>query len=276
MQKTFKPFLLLFCLSISFFSIGQNVGDPAPNFSLEKLGGGQFTLSSQEGKVVFIFLFGYSCPHCLANGPNTQSGIYEVFAGDPDFVAVGVDTWDGNEAGVESFKSSTGVGYQLCLKGSGLEDSYNSTYDRIIVVDQNGIIQYKATANATASVVNQAKSVIESLLAEGGDDDDKMDDDMMKENMITGLSDTDNYQSATEIFPNPARDVLNIEASSFEGNELDVRIFDTTGKKAFKGKIRKLESDFVQVPVEQLRNGLYILQVESTGQKITRKFLVMK
>jgi len=35
------------------------VGDPAPDFTLNKLSGGTITLSDFEGKIVYIFWFGY-------------------------------------------------------------------------------------------------------------------------------------------------------------------------------------------------------------------------
>ena len=37
----------------------QRVGDPAPNFRLDRLDGGQATLSDFEGQVVLIFFLGY-------------------------------------------------------------------------------------------------------------------------------------------------------------------------------------------------------------------------
>jgi peroxiredoxin len=40
--------------------MAQNVGDPAPNFSYNALGGGQITLSDHQGKVVYIFFFGFN------------------------------------------------------------------------------------------------------------------------------------------------------------------------------------------------------------------------
>lgn len=38
----------------------QRVGDPAPDFHLDRLDGGQAALSDFEGQVVLIFFLGYS------------------------------------------------------------------------------------------------------------------------------------------------------------------------------------------------------------------------
>ncbi|APF20258.1 alkyl hydroperoxide reductase/ Thiol specific antioxidant/ Mal allergen [Caldithrix abyssi DSM 13497] len=41
-------------------SLSQNVGQPAPDFTLTDLNGVQHKLSDYRGKIVYIFWFGYS------------------------------------------------------------------------------------------------------------------------------------------------------------------------------------------------------------------------
>ena len=150
--------LILFFVLAGYSSIySQNVGEAAPNFTLTTVNGSEFKLSDNKGKVVFLFLFGNSCPHCLSNGNNTETGIYSAYKSNEGFVALGIDTWDGNKSAVESFVSKTGITYPVALNGSGVQSAYSTTYDRMIVIDREGIIRYKSTANATASVVNDAK-----------------------------------------------------------------------------------------------------------------------
>jgi cytochrome oxidase Cu insertion factor (SCO1/SenC/PrrC family) len=78
--------LSLFLLNFVGNIDAQSVGDQAPDFTLSTVNGTSFTLSNQQGKVVFIFIFGYACPHCLANGNNTQTGIYQKYKNNEDFV----------------------------------------------------------------------------------------------------------------------------------------------------------------------------------------------
>ena len=123
-MKIHSKIILAGLLITAIFSIetnAQNLGSAAPDFTLEKLDGGSFTLSEQSEKIVFIFFFGNSCSHCLANGPNTQTDIYELYKDNPNFVAVGIDTWNGNASAVQSYKSTTGIEYPLLLNGSALE-----------------------------------------------------------------------------------------------------------------------------------------------------------
>jgi hypothetical protein len=41
------------------FGSAVGVGDSAPDFTLQKAGGGSETLSTYNGKIVYIFWFGY-------------------------------------------------------------------------------------------------------------------------------------------------------------------------------------------------------------------------
>ncbi|MEJ2053006.1 MAG: redoxin domain-containing protein [Calditrichaceae bacterium] len=55
-----KFIILLSILFLLPFAVFSGVGDKAPDFTLDKLGGGEFTLSDYSGKVIFIFWFGYT------------------------------------------------------------------------------------------------------------------------------------------------------------------------------------------------------------------------
>jgi peroxiredoxin len=237
---------------------GQAVGSPAPDFTLSTDAGTSFNMASQNGKVVFIFFFGYDCPHCLANGNNTETGIYDVYKVFSDFVAIGIDTWNGNEAGVESFKSSTEVTYPLCYEGSELEELYSTSYDRIVVVDQEGIIQYKSTANATSGVVAAASKVISSLLS------------------ITSVEDVDQGDDfALSIHPNPATDQIQIKPPVQSEETATISILNTTGQVVAIKEIRQTSADeAVSMSVGFLPAGLYFLQYQTEGKVETAKLVV--
>ena len=48
---------MLFCLGGAL--LAQGVGDPAPDFTLASLDGGDISLSDYQGKVVWLFFLGY-------------------------------------------------------------------------------------------------------------------------------------------------------------------------------------------------------------------------
>lgn len=127
---------------------GENVGEQAPDFSLTSLDDELVTLSELEGNVVYIFFFGANCPHCRDNGPVTENTIYQEYKDNPNFVALGLDTWNTSAAAVNNFKNVTGISYTLLLNArQSLVDYYGNTsdYDRSVVIAADGTIAYQGS-----------------------------------------------------------------------------------------------------------------------------------
>ncbi|NNE70834.1 MAG: redoxin domain-containing protein, partial [Rhodothermales bacterium] len=144
--------LLLGAIAVAPTAEAQNVGDAAPAFSYPALGGGQISLADHSGKVVFVFLFGNTCPFCLAIGNQTESEINAVFGSNPSFQAVGLDLWTSSSttASVTSFRNRTGITYPLGLQAGGMASLYGTTYDRLLVIGADGTIRYKGSSNVSS------------------------------------------------------------------------------------------------------------------------------
>ena len=117
MRKIVAIALSAFLLSTGWVK-AQNVGEAAPDFDVTLLGGGMFSLSQHAGQVVVVFLFGNTCPYCLASGPTIEADLYQQFREDPNFVMIGVDTWNSSstESSVTGFANSTGITFPLAVK----------------------------------------------------------------------------------------------------------------------------------------------------------------
>lgn len=65
-----------------------------------------------------------------------------------EVVVVGVDTWNGTQSQLRSFKNTTGATYPLLLNGSlasgGNVETLYGTYDNYIVINKQGIVRYHA------------------------------------------------------------------------------------------------------------------------------------
>jgi len=55
------------------------MGQQAPEFALELLGGGTFDLAAHKGEVVLINWFATWCPPCIAEMPHLQTEVWERF-----------------------------------------------------------------------------------------------------------------------------------------------------------------------------------------------------
>lgn len=144
----------------------QSVGQAAPDFSYPKLGGGELKLADYQGKVVFVFLFGNTCPFCLAVGNRTETEVNAAYGSNPSFQAIGLDLWTSSSstASVTSFKNRTGLTYPLGLQAGSMAQLYSTTYDRLLVIGADGVLRYKSSSNVSSSLT-AAKDVVADLLA---------------------------------------------------------------------------------------------------------------
>ena len=144
---------------------GTEVGKKGADFTYTSLQGNEVSLSDYTGKVVLIYLFGNQCPSCLSSGSLTETDINQAFKETGEFQALGLDTWDNTSTipSVQAFKDQTGITFPLLRQAGSMVQLYATTYDRLIVIDQEGIIQFKGTT-AIPFEIDGAVSKIAELL----------------------------------------------------------------------------------------------------------------
>lgn len=247
----------LFILFVSFqTSEAQNVGDKAPDFTVDLLSGSKFKLSDHSGSVVMIFFFGNTCPYCRTSGPKVEE-VYQTFKSSQEFVAVGLDTWDNSssEQSVSGFKSLTGLTFPLAIKAGSVSSSYSITYDRLLVIDQNGIIQHKGTSTAYNDV-STVKMLIGDLL------DVTIDPGDGGATFISDANITSDNEKV-QVFPNPASDVLYFSLYTEKDPVIKLMVYDITGKmletKAYDMGIGRKK---LTVDIHHLDRGIYIYKIK--------------
>jgi len=199
-------------ISLTFAFANAQVGNTAPDFTLDKLNGGTESLSSYLGKVVYINWFGYSCPTCLSEGNATQTKIVNKYGSDV-FKAMGIDVWNGSASGVQNFKNSTGVSYYLLLNGGQTASDFGTQYQYSMVIDQKGVIQL----NVRTSQVTTINAKIDELLAVSA----------VKEpepNQIKRFELQNNY-------PNPFNPSTRIPFTNDRQQRIKLAIYDITGRE---------------------------------------------
>lgn len=248
--------LAIVSLSVS----GQGVGDPAPDFTVDLVDGGTFTLSNHNDKVVMIYFFGNACPFCVEAGPLVQ-GIYNSFKDESDFVAVGLDTWDSSSdvESVTDFRNAVGITFPLGLKANFVKIAYNYTYDRIVVIDKSGIIRRKANTPAINDI-DASSNVIQDLL---------------NSETITSVENVTEQKSVISLYPLPASNVINADFYLENSSEVQFVITDIAGKTR-KRLSYNLETgnQHVAVDIDGLEQGLYFYSVQLDGRVESGKMII--
>ncbi|MFC2114956.1 T9SS type A sorting domain-containing protein [Bacteroidota bacterium] len=262
-KKLFSIGIPVILLLLFTSANAQNVGEKAPDFSYSDLEGKMHSLSAYAGKVVFIYTFGNGCPTCKDVGDETEKRVQAVFGGRSDFQALGLDTWDNSSstATVGSFKSITGITYPLLLKAGSFEPLYSTTYDRVLVIDQAGVLRHKNN-KSTASDLDNAIAVIESLVLPTG---------------VNGPNDglTMNLRY---VYPNPAKDHAGIRFTMKASERVNIRIYNPLGqevKRIVDGVFPAGEHsrDF---STADLSPGVYLISMETAGNFFSRKMQVSR
>ena len=77
------------------------------------------------------------------------------------------------------------------------------------------------------------------------------------------------------IYPNPATDELNFNLKSLAGKSTEIHIINNFGQLLKSMKMDKVESDNVQISLDNIPNGFYQVLIQVNGQKtITKKLVV--
>jgi peroxiredoxin len=117
----------------------DRVGAPAPDFTLEPIGGGtSLGPKSFAGKVVIIDFWATWCAPCRQSFPVYQH-LLEKFGGKLAVIGVSVD--DAPD-GIEKFRTETGVRFPIVWdQGQAVAEAYKpGTMPTSFVIDRSGLV----------------------------------------------------------------------------------------------------------------------------------------
>jgi len=236
---------------------GQQVGNPAPDFEVDLVGGEKFKLSEQEGKVVFVFLFGNGCPSCVNAGGIVETSIYQVFKDKEDFTAIGLDTWDlsSNVASVTGFMNTTGISFPLGLSAGNIAASYQTTYDRLLVIDQQRILVHKGVLVARNDIDNAVAAINQYLIVAGVD-------------IHSG-------GPQFKVYSNPVSDVLHISTTGEPASGIE--LYDVSGRRVLNSAL-SIHPEFSSedISIGHLEAGVYFYSILTEGLPISGKLLIQR
>jgi hypothetical protein len=87
--------------------------------------------------------------------------------------------------------------------------------------------------------------------------------------LATRVKPDQQVSAEVKVYPNPVKDVLNIQYSGKLLNEMQIEIYDVTGKNMSSQKVFNVESgQNISLNVNSLHNGIYICKMISGKQVI--------
>ena len=139
-------------------------GFPAPDFTLDQLGGGQVTLSQLKGQVVMINLWASWCAPCRIEMPAIEK-VYRAYR-DQGFEVLGINsTFQDSELDAAVFAQELNLSFPILLDRTGtVSHRYQlralpSTY----FVDRKGVIRIAVFGSMNDALI---QSTVEQLLKE--------------------------------------------------------------------------------------------------------------
>lgn len=115
----------------------QSAPQVAPDFSLEKLGGGTISLAEYKGrKGVVLDFFATWCPNCRRDMPKLN-GFYEKYKDQVEVIGVNLHE---DKSVVEKFIEKTGITFPIVIDSSGnVARSYGVRYTNFhVLIDKEG------------------------------------------------------------------------------------------------------------------------------------------
>lgn len=114
----------------------------ASDFTLKKVGGGTFTLSSLQGKVILLNFWATWCGYCVDEIPDLIS-LKDTYGKDLEIVGVSMD--DKGEAAVKPFAEKAKINYVLVLADDKISKQYGNIrgLPTTFIIDRAGNISDK-------------------------------------------------------------------------------------------------------------------------------------
>ncbi len=155
---------------------------------------------------------------------------------------------------------SSGSAYQTAKTIDG-----GNTWTWFTAAQVNSIVKITFKDENTGVMLNQAGGYARYV----GDLKFVTDSMELKKGTITGLQvmkESDNIK----VYPNPVNDVLNIQSAD---KVVSLNIYDLTGRNVFTDNKSNYLDSF-QVPVKNLKTGVYFIQLQTASGMHTRKIVI--
>ncbi len=222
------------------------------------------------GKYVLIDFFYTTCGPCQQTAPKIQ-GAYEHFGcNSSNVIFLSIDRGDNNTQ-VSQFDDTYGI---HCPSISGVEGggtAINTTYGITAFPTVILIAPDKTIIEQDIWPIADAAYLIGVITGRGG----------IPATCLSGLNENNEseHTSLLKIYPNPAKDFTSLTLKLLKKSKIKIQIFNILGEKVANLPISILDkgNHSIQLPINQLNNGSYFIQIIDENQIIaTKKLMIVK
>jgi hypothetical protein len=94
--------------------------------------------------------------------------------------------------------------------------------------------------------------------------------------VTTGISEFKNGNGEIKIFPNPAKDKINVSLSPTIARQTEIAVYDIMGRKILNSFVDYNGDSLLSFDISTLERGVYFFSIKTKHDTLTRKFSVIK
>lgn len=273
MKKLLLGLSAIACFNLASAQItGYSVGQTVADFTVTDKDGNTHNLYSitASGKYVMLDFFFVTCVPCQQTTPIFNQLHDKYGCNDGDLFCMSVNTGNDNNAQVTTFENTYGGTYSHAPAVSGdggagaVDAAFNpSAYPTYCLIGPDNKL-----INADIWPISSVASFEAAF--PGGSNITPM--------ACTALSISEELEVSTNLFPNPANDVLNVQLSTeMQLENVSIEITDLTGRKVLSIEEVELSNKSLSVNTSDLAVGSYIINVLNNGKYVsTSRFLIAR
>jgi peroxiredoxin len=140
------------------------VGEPAPDMSVVKLDGQQFSLSELRGKVVLVNFFATWCGPCMVELPHMEK-LWNQWRGNDGFEMLVIDRGESQET-AEAFRAKSGFTFPIAVdpKAIAFNKFAKEGIPRTYLISKEGTILYQSIGFADNDVYHRELATLEQTI----------------------------------------------------------------------------------------------------------------
>jgi peroxiredoxin len=132
------------------------IGEPAPGFDVQSLGGVNLQLAHLKGKVVVLNFWFIACPPCRVEIPKLNQLVEEFRGSDVAFIAFAPDS----EEDLREFLETTSFEYHIIPNSTPVAERYGVTgAPTNILIDRDGVISSIRLGEVSDPKVELSRSI---------------------------------------------------------------------------------------------------------------------